>query len=299
MQILLHWYQNNTVLTALQDIRFYHIIDFMNDTATQTNTLAANSLSAPQGTDTPVIQENGELDAMMKAGIHFGHAKSKNHPSMKPYIYGIRNTISVLDLTETKKALERAIDFLRQTASDGKMILFVGTRPAARAIVREIAQKTNMPFVTERWLGGTMTNFSVIRQRVEYLERLERERKTGEMEKYTKKERIEKTKEIERLEKNFAGLRAMTRQAEVLCVVNIGEDQTAVREARRKNIPIVALADTNSNITGIAYPIPSNDDALPAVRYMMERIGAAVEEGIRNRSMRKHEAETAPQPAKI
>jgi len=254
------------------------------DIASFTEVTTDKSSLAKAAVDKPTVGENGELDEMMKAGIHFGHAKSKSHPSMKPYIYGIRNTISVIDLSETQKALARATDFLAQAAGEGKLILFVGTRPAARAIVREVAQKTNMPFVTERWLGGTMTNFPVIRQRVDYLERLEREKKTGEMEKYTKKERMEKAKEMERLGKNFDGLRRMTRPADVLCVVNIGEDYTAIREARRKNIPIVALADTNSDITGIAYPIPSNDDALPAVRYMITRMGDAVEEGIRRRN---------------
>lgn len=229
-----------------------------------------------------------EIEEMMKAGVHLGHAKSKNHPAMQPYIFGVRSTVSVLDLIQTKEKLVVALDFIKETAARGGLILLVGTRPAARKIIMEIAEKTKMPYFVERWIGGTLTNFKVISQRVEYMERLEKEKAAGEFEKYTKKERMNKEEEIVRLRKNFDGLRPMKRLPEALFIVDITHDDTAVREARRLKIPIVALCDTNSNADLVTHPIPSNDDALPAVRYMVGRVGEAVEDG--QREMGKAEA---------
>lgn len=228
-----------------------------------------------------------ELEEMMKAGVHLGHAKSKNHPAMKPYIFGVRNTISVIDVTKTKEKLEIAIDFVKSSVAKGGMILFVGTRPAARKVVKETAEKTNMPYYVERWIGGTLTNFKVISKRVEYMEQLEKEKASGEFEKYTKKERMKKEEEIVRMKKMFDGLRALKRLPDAIFIVDINEDSTAVREARRLKIPIVALCDTNSNADLVNYPIPSNDDALPAVRYMVGKIGEAIEEGLKMRELPK------------
>ncbi len=222
-----------------------------------------------------------EIEEMMNAGVHLGHAKTKNHPAMQPYIFGIRNTVSILDLTKTKEKLVEALDFIKQTVAKGGMIFLVGTRPAAKKPVRELAQRFKMPCFTERWIGGTLTNFKVISKRVEYMEKLEQEKTSGEFEKYTKKERMKKEEEIARLKKNFDGIRPMKRLPDAVFIVDINEDATAVREARRMKIPIVALCDTNSNADLVDYPIPSNDDALPAVRYMVERIGQAIEEGQR------------------
>lgn len=220
-----------------------------------------------------------EIEEMMKAGVHLGHAKTKNHPAMQPYIFGVRNTISLVDLTKTKEKLSAALDFINGVAAKGGLVLLVGTRPAARKVIQEVAERTGMPYFTERWIGGALTNFKVIRGRVEYLERLEKERAAGEFEKYTKKERMKKEEEIVRLKKNFDGIRTLTRLPATVFIVDINEDSTAVREARRLKIPIVALCDTNSNADLVDWPIPSNDDALPAVRYMVGRIGETIEEG--------------------
>lgn len=222
-----------------------------------------------------------ELEAMMKAGVHLGHAKTKDHPSMKKYIFGIRNTISVLDLTETKAALARAEAFLKGIGASGGLVLFVGTRPAARKAILEAALRTRMPYFVERWIGGALTNFKVISKRVEYMMELEREKASGELEKYTKKERMGKEEELVRLCKFFDGLRLMKRLPDAVFVVDTTYDDTAVREARRMKIPVVALCDTNADAEAIDYPIPANDDALPAVRYMVARIGDAIEEGLK------------------
>lgn len=220
-----------------------------------------------------------ELAAMIKAGIHLGHAKTKNHPSMQPFIFGVRNTISIIDLAKTREKFGEAMIWLKGIIGKGGMILLVGTRPAARKVIAEIAEISKMPYFIERWIGGTLTNFKVISKRVEYMERLEKEKAGGEFEKYTKKERMKKEEEITHLKRNFEGLRTLKRLPDAVFVVDITHDDTAVREARRMKIPLVALCDTNSNAALIDHPIPSNDDALPAVRYMVGRIGEAIEEG--------------------
>lgn len=244
-----------------------------------TETITDNLLSLPLSSAV-----DSELEDMIKAGVHFGHAKSKTHPSMQPYIFGIRNTVSLLDLTKTKEKLNKALNFIKEVAAKNGLILLVGTRPAARKVIFAVAEKTKMPYFTERWIGGTLTNFKVISKRVEYMEELERAKTAGELVKYTKKERMKKEEEISKLNQNFNGLRNLKRLPDALFVVDITHDDTAIREARRIKIPIVALADTNSNADLVNYPIPANDDALPAVGYMVGRIGEAIEEGLREAS---------------
>lgn len=231
---------------------------------------------APLGALAP----DSDIDAMMKAGVHLGHAKSKNHPAMQPYIFGMRNTIAIIDLVKTQEKLAEALAFIQGVAASGGLVLLVGTRPASRQSIKEIAARTNMPYFTERWIGGTLTNFKVITKRVEYLQLLEREKASGEFEKYTKKERMDREEEIVRLKRFFDGLRSLTRLPEAVFIVDITHETTAVREARRMKIPIAALCDTNANIGLVNYPIPANDDALPAVRYMIEKIGGAIEQGL-------------------
>lgn len=240
------------------------------------------ALSVPEPFAAPgSIISDPEIEAMMQAGIHLGHAKTKNHPAMQPYLYGVRNTVALIDLVKTKEKLGSALEFVRDAVKKGGLILLVGTRPASRAIILEVAQKTGMPYFTERWIGGTLTNFKVIRQRVEYMERLEKEKATGELEKYTKRERMKKEEEIVRLKRFFDGLRTLRHPPQAVFVVDTTHDTTAVREARRAKIPLVALCDTNADISVIDHPIPSNDDALSAVRYMVGKIGGAIEEGQR------------------
>lgn len=224
-----------------------------------------------------------ELEAMMKAGVHLGHAKTKDHPSMKRHIFGVRNTISVIDLVQTKEALAKAKQLLSDITGRGGLVLLVGTRPAARKMILDIAEKTGMPYFVERWIGGTLTNFKVIGKRVEYMMQLEQDKKTGALEKYTKKERLGKDEELARLTRMFDGLRTLKRLPDAVFIVDTTYDDTAVNEARKMKIPIIALCDTNANAAVIDYPIPSNDDALPAVRYMIGEIGKAIEEGLRQR----------------
>ncbi len=222
---------------------------------------------------------DAELEAMAQAGVHFGHAKTKNHPAMAPYIFGMRNTVAILDLVKTKAHLHTALQYLRDTAAKGGVILLVGTKPSARKLILEAAGETGMPYFVERWIGGALTNFKVIAKRVEYMETLEREKAAGELEKYTKREQLKKAEEANRLKKFFDGLRRLKRLPDAVFVVDVTRDTTAVREANRLRIPVVALVDTNSDPRGIDFPIPANDDALPALRYMIGRVRAAIAEG--------------------
>ena len=231
--------------------------------------------------NTAVINDP-EIEEMIKAGVHFGHSKTKRNPAMSPYIYGTRNNVEIIDLAQTKEMLGHALEYIKNLASRGKTVLLVGTQPAAKKAVEEAGEEANMPRVSLRWIGGTLTNFKVISKRIETLERLEKEKATGEFEKYTKKERMKLEEEISRLKENFDGLRLLKNMPDAVFVVNIVHDDLPVREANRMKIPVLALCDTNSNPKIVTYPIPSNDDALPAVRYMVGRIKEAIVEGKRN-----------------
>lgn len=252
----------------------------------QDSLITSESLAGFTPVSDPVLEE------MAKAGVHLGHAKSKNNPHMQPYIFGVRNTISIIDLTKTKEKLQEAENFIKNLVSRGGLILLAGTRPAARKAILEVAEKTGMPYFIDRWIGGTLTNFKVVSKRIEYMEQLERAKASGELEKYKKKERIKKDEELQKLRKNFDGLRTLKRLPDAIFVVDITEDTTAVNESRKTKIPVVAQVDTNSNSSLVDYPIPSNDDALPAVRYMVAKIGGAIEEGLRAKDSSPQETST-------
>ena len=240
----------------------------MNDTATH------NEISPEMA---PVMSK--DVESMLKAGVHLGHSKSKNHPAMRPYIFGVRNTIAIIDLMKTEEKLSKATDFLRGIASRGGMVLFVGTRPGTRHMLLATAERTKMPYFIERWIGGTLTNYKMISKRIEIMQTLEKEKETGGFEKYTKKERGRKDDQIARLRRFFEGLRKLNRMPDAVVVVDTTHDTTAVMEARKMKIPVVALCDSNANIGLIDFPIPSNDHALPAVTYMLEKFVEAIEEG--------------------
>ncbi len=230
-----------------------------------------------------------EVECMLKAGVHLGHAKSKNHPAMKPYIYGVRNTIAIIDLMKTEEKLAKATDFMREITGRGGLVLLAGTRPGVRRVVLDMAEKTHMPYFTERWIGGALTNYKMISKRVEHMELLEKEKESGGFDKYTKKERMKKEEEITRLRRFFDGLRRLTRMPDAVVVVDTTHDTTAVREARRMKIPVIALCDSNANADLIDFPIPSNDHALPAVTYMLGKFTEALQEGQRQHVEKKAE----------
>jgi len=226
------------------------------------------------------------MKALLESGVHFGHRTNKWHPAMKPYIFTERNGIHIIDLQQTVKAINTAYSLVRDTVMNGGTVLFVGTKRQAQETVKEEAIRCGMPYVTERWLGGTLTNWPTIYQRILELDRLERMRDNGELSRLTKKEGLMIEREINRLQIRLSGVRHMKRLPDLLFVVDVSREDTAVHEANLKNIPVIALVDTNCDPRGVDYVIPSNDDAIRAIKLLVGKIADAVIEG---RSLRKEE----------
>ncbi|HJM75591.1 MAG TPA: 30S ribosomal protein S2 [Dehalococcoidia bacterium] len=217
---------------------------------------------------------------MLEAGVHFGHQTRRWNPHMRRYIFTERNGIHILDLGQTVHLLDAALDKIREVVSAGQTVLFVGTKRQARDIIQTEADRCGMPYVTLRWLGGTLTNWTTISKRVAYMQELEQEMLTIEESDLSKKDRINLIRKYNRLLRGFGGLRNMTRLPGALFVVDPTLDSIAVNEANRAKIPIIAMCDTNSDPDLIDFPIPSNDDALRAIRMMTGRVTDAVVEGI-------------------
>ncbi len=227
------------------------------------------------------IMSTNEINmmSMLKAGVHFGHQKARRHPKMKPYIYAERNNLSVIDLKQSLEKLEEAREFIKKIVGQKGVILFVGTKKQAKKIVRETAEQCEMPYITERWLGGTLTNFKIILDRIKKFRKLEEEKESGELEKkYTKKEQVEFDKDIKRMELKFGGIKNLNKLPEAIFIADPKENEIAVQEARIMNIPVIALTDTNIDPAEIDYLIPSNDDAIGAIQMMVGAIGEAVME---------------------
>lgn len=217
-------------------------------------------------------KEKDLIEKMLEAGVHFGHSKSRRHPRMSPYISTLRNNIHIIDLVATAGKLEEALDFIKETVKKGGVILFVGIQSQAKQMTEEAAKECQMPYVVERWIGGILTNFKIIRKRVEYLIDLEKKRENKELEKYTKKEQMLLNEEIEKLNKKFIGIKSLNKLPDAVLVLSIKKSLAAVKEAQRKKIPIVGLADTDSDPALVDYPIPSNDEAISALEFMLEKI---------------------------
>ncbi|MEK7658983.1 MAG: 30S ribosomal protein S2 [Patescibacteria group bacterium] len=211
-------------------------------------------------------------EEMAQAGVNFGHKVSSLHPKMKPYVSGIKNNVNIFDLEKTAKEFEKALKFISALIQDGKTILFVGTKIQMRAIVKAAAEECAMPYVVERWLGGTFTNLETILKRVEYFKDLEKKKATGELEKYTKKERINFDREMEKLRVKFEGIKNMAKLPEAVLLLDLKKDEICARESKRKGVKIIAIADTNVNPDIADYLIPANDDAISSVKYILEKV---------------------------
>ena len=234
--------------------------------------------------ETQEVKENTtktdpEMKIMLEAGVHFGHKKARQNPKMSQYIFGVRNSISIIDLEKTRDMLSVAVEYMSSAVNNGKIILFVDTKPATREDTRAVAVELGMPYVTERWPGGTLTNWKTITDRIEYLKDLEAGRKSEEWGKYTKKERSGKEEEIVKLNMLWGGIKDMSKLPDILFVVDIIKNEIAVREANIKDIPIVAIVDTNVDPTVISYPIPANDDAISSVKYVLSHLRDAIIKG--------------------
>ncbi len=219
------------------------------------------------------------MKALLESGVHFGHRTQKWHPAMKPFIFTERNGIHIIDLQKTSKAVQQSYNLIRDIVANGGTVLFVGTKRQAQETVQTEAIRCGMPYVTVRWLGGMLTNWRTIRQRINELEKLERMRDKGEFDRLTKKEAMILTREIEKLEILLGGVRQMVRLPEALFVVDVNREATAIHEANLLNIPVVALVDTNCDPTHVDYVIPSNDDAIRAIKLLVSKMADAVIEG--------------------
>ncbi len=229
------------------------------------------------------VQTNNQniemLQKMVEAGVHIGHRKSKGHPKMKPFLLTTRQNIQVINVEKTLDELQKAKEFIRDVVSRGGVVLFVATKMPAKAIIKDTAVRVGMPYVTTRWLGGTLTNFDIISKRLGYFLKQEEDRSKGEWVKYTKKEQLLKERELADLEKKMGGLKTLKKLPNALVVVDIGEHDGMVREAKNIGAPVVAITDTNTDPTLIDYPIPANDRSLKSVKLLLDELAEAVQEG--------------------
>ncbi|MDD5251086.1 MAG: 30S ribosomal protein S2 [Patescibacteria group bacterium] len=236
---------------------------------------------------------------LLQAGVHFGHKSSRWHPKMQPFIFGARNGIHVIDLEKTQVKLQQAMDFVRDTVARGGVVLFLGTKRQARDIVKKYAEECGMPYVIGRWLGGTLTNFTEIMAVIRRYNDLKAQQATGGLAKYTKKEQIKFAKEIVEMEEKVGGVQKITRPPEAMFIIDLKKEKTALDEARERHIPVIALTDTNTNPDEIAYPIPSNDDAVKTIELMTKLMAEAVKEGQAVRARQTAEAEKAAPPVRV
>lgn len=220
---------------------------------------------------------------LINAGIHFGHRASRWNPKMKPYIFGKRNTIHIIDIRETVKGLLRAKRFIAKIVSSGEDVIFVGTKRQARIQIKEHATRVGMPWVTDRWLGGTLTNFLTIRSRLVRLEELEAAEADGSSQQYSKKMIAMRTRERRKIQRNLAGIREMNRLPGAVIIVDVHRERNAVLEARKLGIPTICLIDTDSDPDFADIPIPGNDDAIRAIDTILQHLADAVAEGLRGR----------------
>lgn len=220
---------------------------------------------------------------LLEAGAHFGHQTSRWHPRMKSYIFTQRNGIHIIDLEQTVVMLEKACTFVRDLIASGQTIFFVGTKKQAQEAVAEEAKRCVMYYVTQRWLGGMLTNFTTIQTRIDHFVRLEDRKERGELDYLSKKERLKLEKEISRLNRQMGGFKEMTALPGALFIVDLTKERIALAEAKKVGIPVIAIVDTNCNPDNIDYPIPANDDAIKAIRLMCSKIADAVLEGRRIR----------------
>lgn len=217
-----------------------------------------------------------DLEEMAKAGLHFGHRKSKLHPKMKPYVFGIRKAVHIIDLEETVKKLTEALEFIQGLVKEEKTILFVGTKVQHRELIKEFAKKHGLPCVSERWLGGSLTNFEIMRKRVAHFQELRDKVGSDEFAKYGKKEQAMIKRELRNLATKFTGVEFLEKLPDALFIFDIKKDNLALREAKKIGIPVIAVVDTNIDPSQIDWPIPASDDGVKAAEYVLGKVDEAI-----------------------
>ena len=233
-----------------------------------------------------------ELKQLLEAGAHFGHQTHKWNPKMKPYVYGARNGIYVIDLQQTLPMAQKAYEFIKKTSAAGKSVLFVGTKRQASPVVKQAAEDCGAFYVTNRWLGGMLTNYKTIAQSIDKLRKVEKMKETGDFKLLTKKEQSKIDKDMTKLEKNLGGIKNMRKIPGALVVIDPNNERIAIKEANNLNIPVIALTDTNCDPDGIDFVVPGNDDAIKSITLFTEYFSNAVAEGGRGVKREAGEART-------
>lgn len=216
---------------------------------------------------------------MFKVGAHYGYSKTRRHPSVSSYIYATKNKGDIINLEKTNTQLETALEFAKNLGAEGKTILLVGTKPEAKVAIKRMAEVVNMPFVTERWIGGTISNFSEIKKRIVELENYHKDSVGGGLDKYTKKERVVLAKKMEKLARYYTGLLPLKKAPSALFVIDARSEKIAVTEAKNAGIPVIALLNSDSNIKDINYPIVGNDGAIPSIKFFTEAVAQGYKDG--------------------
>ena len=219
------------------------------------------------------------IEKMFENGAHFGYSKTRRHPSVATYIFTTKNKTDIIDLEKTEKMLSDAALFVKEMASKNKTVLFVGTKPEAREAVKTAAESINMPYVIERWIGGTISNFSEIKKRIAELENYKIENERGELEKYTKKERLMLSKKMEKLSKYYSGMIGMKKIPDALIIIDSKKEAIAAVEAKKSKVPVVSMSNTDSNIKGITYPIIANDSSRQSIAIFIKHLANAYKDG--------------------
>lgn len=229
---------------------------------------------------------NVDIKALLEAGVHFGHKTSRWHPKMAPYIHSKRQDSHIIDLTKTVEGLDRALPFISKVVASGKPVLFVGTKKHSKEMVKQVAVELKQPYVTERWMGGMLTNEATTNQQIKKLKDLERRMESGDLEKrYSKLEVQRYQEEIDELNRKYSGIKDLTTRPGVLFVIDVIGDINAIKEAKTLGIPVVAIVDTNADPTLIDYVIPANDDAIKGTKLMLDYVSMAVKEGLANKKV--------------
>ncbi len=226
------------------------------------------------------VENDTIVEKMFKAGAHYGYSKTRRHPSVSPYIHTTKNKGDIIDLEKTSAMLNTAVEFIKTLGKEDKVILFVGTKPEAKVVIRNAAESLNMPYVTERWIGGTVSNFTEIKKRITELENYRKDTTSGGLDKYTKKERVVLAKKMEKLARYYSGLVGLKKTPDAIFIVDGKAEHIALTEAMKGSIPVISLLNSDSNIKNIDYPIVANDASIPSIKFFTEAIANAYRSGV-------------------
>lgn len=219
------------------------------------------------------------VEAMFQAGAQYGYSKTRRHPSVSKYIYATKNKGDIINLEKTSELLDEAVLFIKNLGAQNKTVLFVGTKPEAKAVTKNIAESLSMPYVMERWIGGTLSNFTEIKKRIMELENYQKDTASGNLDKYTKKERVVMAKKMEKLARYYTGLLGLKKAPDALFIIDAKSEYIAATEARKSGIPVIALVNSDSNIKGIDFPVIGNDAAIPSIKFFAAAIAHAYKAG--------------------